>query len=131
MYTPGTIIKLGLENERLGVVLESSESMVKYLELSKDLTNVKSNMSVYPLTSDSYDMSIEKPDVMYVHLDVICIADGEFKVVGRFSSNETYIELLTYLNGYRNYAKMIKDRIDVDITQTKVEEQPVSLRKTV
>ena len=86
MYTPGMIIKLS--DERYGVVLESQETMVKYIELSNDLVNVKSNMAIYPLSSDLFDLSTDnKPDVMYAHLDVICIADGMFKVIGKINSN--------------------------------------------
>lgn len=130
MYTPGMIIKLS--DERYGVVLDSQETIVKYLELSNDLVNVKSNAAIYPLSSDSFYLSTDnKSNVMYAHLDVICVADGTFKVVGRINSNESMIELISYLNGYRNYAKMVKERIDVDIAQKNIIEPAISLRKTI
>ena len=44
--------------------------------------NNKSNIAIYPLTSDVFELSTDnKPDVIYAHLDVICIADGMFKVM--------------------------------------------------
>ena len=38
---------------------------------------------------------------------------------------------MSYLNRYRNYAKMVKERIDVDIAQKNTVEPAISLRKTV
>jgi hypothetical protein len=132
MYTPGMIIKIGTESEKLGVVLESSGTMVKYLGLTSDMDNNKSNTAIYPLTRDVFEMSLDnKPDVIYAHLDVICIAEGEFKICGRINSNQTFVELMSYLNGYKNYSKMIKERLDVDTSNIEIVEPSISLRKTV
>jgi hypothetical protein len=38
---------------------------------------------------------------------------------------------MSYLNGYKNYSKMIKERLDVDASKIEIVEPSISLRKTV
>ena len=68
---------------------------------------------------------------MYIHLDTICIADGEFEIVGGLNSNKELVNVLSTLNGFRNYTEKMKETPN-DITFTIEEkEEAVVLRKTV
>lgn len=129
MYTPGMIINMS--DNKYGLILETKDSYVKYLALSSDLKGSKSNIGIYPLTKEFYHLGNTTPDVMYIHLDTICIADGEFEIVGGLNSNKELVNVLSTLNGFRNYTEKMKETSN-DITFTIEEkEEAVVLRKTV
>ena len=125
MYTPGTIIELS--NNRFGLVMDSVETCVKYLDITTDLGNINPNSGIYNLLNNkvAFDRKIEGS--LYLLLDVIHVADGEFPICGKMNSNQDFIEVMTYLNGYRKYAAIYNDPSEVIIH----DEDAISLRKTV
>ena len=129
MYTPGMIINMS--DNKYGLVLETKDSYVKYLAVTPDLVGVKSNLGIYPLTREYYHLGNNTPEVVYIHLDTICIADGEFDIIGGLNSSKELIDVLAILNGFRNYASSLQQTSnDITFSVNEVEE-PVVLRKTV
>ena len=129
MYTPGMLINMS--DSKYGLVLETKDTYIKYLSVTPDLKGVNSNLGIYPLTKDSFHLGNVTPEVVYIHLDTICIADGEFDIVGGLNNNKELINVLSTLNGFRNYTEKLKETSnDITITIEEVEE-PVVLRKTV
>ena len=128
MFTPGIIVDLSKDDEnKFGLVIDSVDTCIKYLEISTDSENINPNSGIYNLLSDrvSFDRKIDSS--LYLHLDVIHIADGEFKICGKMKSNQDFVEVMSYLNGYKNYSKMIGEK-DEDIAQPN---DAITLRKTV
>jgi hypothetical protein len=125
MFTPGTIIELS--NNRFGLVIDSVDTCVKYLDITSDLGDIDPNSGIYNLLNNkvSFDRKIEGS--LYLMLDVIHVADGEFPICGKMNTNQDFIEVMTYLNGYRNYSAIYKDTSEVIIQDN----DAISLRKTV
>ena len=129
MYTPGMIINMS--DNKYGLVLETKDSYVKYLTVTPDLVGVKSNMGIYPLTSDNFHLGNSTPEIVYIHLDTICIADGEFDVIGGLNSNRELIEVLSSLNGFRNYTSKMEEVSNNITFSVEEKNEAVTLRKTV
>jgi len=110
MYTPGTIIDLTKNDDiKYGLVLESNETFVKYLELSPFMNRDTNKQGVYTLIGDRFLLSYDKFSTLYVQLGVICIADGEFRIVGKMKDKRSFEDVLNYFENYRSYEAQMRE----------------------
>ena len=110
MYTPGDIINLSNKNEiRFGLVIYSDNCFIKYLVITPRLNN-SPKTGIYDLKNEKVLLDDKINFKLDVHLDVIHIAEGTFKKCGKLKSSKELIEIMSYVNGYRDYSKLVNDK---------------------
>ena len=111
MLLPGMLINLSNNNkQKFGVIIDNVDSVIKYLDVTPDSSNVKSTSGIYKLRKGKFAVNVKTKDELYVHLDVIHIADDKFDVCGKLVNNKELIELVSYLNGYRVYTDLTREQ---------------------
>ena len=131
MYTSGSIIDLSKEDkQRFGLVLDSTDTCVKYLDITTEIEDEDKQKGIYVLIKDSFALDRPIQDSLYLHLDVIHIADGEFKLCGRLNSNKDFIDVMSYFNGYKTYVNMLREQEELKSINLPGADGSISLRKT-
>ena len=70
----------------------------------------KPNSGIYHLRTEKVLLD-KKPNVkLDVHIDVTHIAEGTFKKCGKLKNNKELIEIMSYVNGYKDYSKLVNDK---------------------
>jgi hypothetical protein len=110
MYTPGDIIDLSTNTEiKLGLVIYADVNFIKYLTITPDVGIKKPNSGIYHLRTEKVLLD-KKPNVkLDVHIDVTHITEGTFKKCGKLKNNKELIEIMSYVNGYKDYSKLVNN----------------------